>query len=61
MLGSRLGLGSGAAALGMLPPAEGACVEIWSAGATKTAPFIIKNIAWLGLLPDAGGRVGGGV
>ena len=61
MLGSRLGLGSGAAALGMLPPAKGASVEIWAAGATKTAPFIIKNIARFALLPDAGGRVGVGV
>ena len=32
---------------------------IWAAGATKTAPFIIKNIARFALLPDAGGRVGG--
>ena len=40
MLGSRLGLGSGAAALGMLPPSEGASVEIWAAGATKRTPFI---------------------
>ena len=61
MLGSMLGLGSGAAALGMLPPAKGASVEIWAAGATKTAPFIIKNIALFALLPDAGGRVGGRV
>ena len=34
MLGSRLGLGIGAAALGMLPPAEGASVVIWAAGVT---------------------------
>ena len=61
MLGSRLGLGSGAAALGMLPPSEGASVVIWTAGATKTASFIIKNIARFALLPDAGGRIGGRV
>ena len=34
---------------------------IWAAGATKTVPFIIKNIARFALLPDAGGRVGGRV